>query len=215
MVGPDAFTEVRYLQYFKQHTALGLIERLAANSPHTLAAQRAACCAHTVDEAELIVVAMGSINGTIKDVIDEMRADGVAIGLVTLVTFRPFPTDALVAALASAKDVLVIDKALDVGMGGPPRATSRLRCAIAACATMHSAIVGLGGGPVTKASLHRCSVRPRCSRWRACISSISTSASSRARSIARGKSRRAGPAAEASSNISNSSARSGFREPPP
>ena len=62
---------------------------------------------------------MGSISGTIKDVIDEMRAEGESIGLVTLVTFRPFPTEALVGALARARDVLVIDKALDAGMGGP------------------------------------------------------------------------------------------------
>jgi pyruvate ferredoxin oxidoreductase alpha subunit len=97
MVGPDAFTEVRYLQYFKQHNALGLIARLADEfSARFGRAAGGLLRTYQTADAELIVVAMGSINGTIKDVIDEMRAEGFAIGLVTLVTFRPFPTAALV-----------------------------------------------------------------------------------------------------------------------
>src|SRR5208337_4998647 len=107
-------------------------------------------------DAETLVVAMGSVNGTIKDVIDEMRADGLAIGLVTLIAFRPFPAEALREALARARDVIVIDKAIDVGMGGP--LASNIAIALRELEdppTMHSAIVGLGGRPVPKTSLHR------------------------------------------------------------
>ena len=120
MVGPDAFTEVRYLQYFKQHTALALIDKLAVEFEQRFGRQAGGLLrTYEAGDAETLVVAMGSINGTIKDVIDEMRADGVAIGLVTLVAFRPFPAEALREALARARDVVVIDRAVDVGMGGP------------------------------------------------------------------------------------------------
>src|SRR5215469_15729998 len=85
MVGPDAFTEVRYLQYFKQHQALALIERLAGEFERRFGRQVGGLLrTYEANDAETLVVAMGSINGTIKDVINEMRADGLVIGLVTL-----------------------------------------------------------------------------------------------------------------------------------
>ena len=61
---------------------------------------------------------MGSVNGTIKDTIDEMRDDGIRIGLVTLVSFRPFPTEALREVLVGAKHVVVVEKSFAQGMGG-------------------------------------------------------------------------------------------------
>src|SRR5579863_3302323 len=113
MVGPDAFTEVRYLQYHKQHSALGLIERLSREFEGAFGrAAGGLLRLYAMDDAETVVVAMGSLNGTIKDVIDEMRAEGLRVGLVTLVTFRPFPAEALRQALARASDVIVIDKAV-------------------------------------------------------------------------------------------------------
>ncbi|MGD0564777.1 MAG: transketolase C-terminal domain-containing protein [Roseiarcus sp.] len=199
MVGPDAFTEVRYLQYFKQHTALALIEKLAAEFQRRFGR---ACGGllrqYETADAELIVVAMGSLNGTIKDVIDEMRADGVSVGLVTLVTFRPFPTRALREALARARNVIVIDKALDVGMGGPLASNVAIAMrGLPQAPAMHSAIVGLGGRPVPKASLHRLFRQATIQPWEG-PHFLDLNERVVAREIhRRGKARRAGPAAEA------------------
>ena len=141
---------------------------------------------------------MGSICGTIKDVIDEMRADGLSIGLVTLCTFRPFPTEALKTALGRAQDVLVIDKALDVGMGGP--LASNVAIALRELAqppTLHSAIVGLGGRSVTKASLHRLFRQASVQPWQG-VHFLDLNERVVAREIhRRGKTRRTGPTAEA------------------
>ena len=46
---------------------------------------------YRTDDAETIVVALGSVNGTIQEVVDEMRADGARIGSVSICSFRPFP----------------------------------------------------------------------------------------------------------------------------
>jgi pyruvate ferredoxin oxidoreductase alpha subunit len=157
MVGPEAFTEVRYLQHYKQTLALRLIPEYAAafkkqfgrNSGGLLRSYRC-------EDAELIVVAMGSVNGTIKDTIDEMRADGLSVGLVTLVSFRPFPTAALREKLVRARNVVVIEKSLAVGMGGPLANNVDLALRnVAGAPQVHSVIAGLGGRPITKASLHR------------------------------------------------------------
>lgn len=198
MVGPDAFTEVRYLQYYKQHTAFQLIDDLAAEFAERFGRQSGGLLReyHSRD-AELVVVAMGSINGTIKDVIDEMRGEGIAIGLVTLVTFRPFPTRALQQALARAKHVLVIDRSLDPGMGGPLASNVDLALRnLAAPPAIHSAIAGLGGRAVTKAALHRLFRQALSQPWDG-PHFLDLNERVIGREIhRRGKARRAGPAAE-------------------
>ena len=199
MVGPDAFTEVRYLQYYKQQQGLKLIEDLSREFEARFGrASGGLLRTYQTEDADLIVVAMGSINGTIKDVIDEMRADGVGIGLVTLTTFRPFPTEGLNAALEQASDVLVVDRALDVGMGGPLASNVGLALRnLPRPPRLHSAIVGLGGRPATKVSLHRLFRQAVVQPWSG-PNFLDLNERVVAREIhRRGKTRRAGPTAEA------------------
>src|SRR6201997_3542400 len=111
MGGPDAFTEVRYLQHYKQTLALRLIPEFAADFKTRSGRDSGGLLrAYRTEDAELLVIAMGSVNGTIKDTIDEMRAGGIRIGLLTLVSFRPFPTQALREVLVGVKHVAVIEK---------------------------------------------------------------------------------------------------------
>src|SRR6266571_4761942 len=103
MVGPEAFTEVRFLQHYKQNLALRLLPELAAEFKARFGRESGGLLrTYRADDAELLVVAMGSVNGTIKDTIDEMREEGLRVGLVTVVSFRPFPTQALRDALVGA-----------------------------------------------------------------------------------------------------------------
>jgi pyruvate ferredoxin oxidoreductase alpha subunit len=157
MVGPEAFTEVRYLQHYKQTLALRLIPELAADFKARFGRDSGGLLrSYRSDDADLIVVAMGSVNGTIKDTIDEMRADGERVGLVTLVSFRPFPTEALRTKLLGARDVVVIEKSLAVGMGGPLANNVDLALRnLAAAPQVHSVVAGLGGRPITRMELHR------------------------------------------------------------
>jgi pyruvate ferredoxin oxidoreductase alpha subunit len=156
MVGPEAFTEVRYLQHYKQTLALRLIPEFAADFKTKFGRDSGGLLrSYRADDAELIVVGMGSVNGTIKDTIDEMRADGELVGLVTLVSFRPFPTEALRKMLLRARNVVVIEKSLAVGMGGPLANNVDLALRnVSAAPQVHSVIAGLGGRPITRADLH-------------------------------------------------------------
>jgi pyruvate ferredoxin oxidoreductase alpha subunit len=167
MVGPDAFTEVRYLQHYKQTLALRLIPEFAAEFKDRFGRDSGGLLrSYRAEDAELIVVAMGSVNGTIKDTIDEMRADGLSIGLVTLVAFRPFPTKALREKLVGAHNVVVIEKSLAVGMGGPLANNVDLALRnVAGAPQVHSVIAGLGGRPITSASLHRVLRRALVQPW--------------------------------------------------
>ena len=153
MVGPDAFTEVRFLQHYKQTLALRLIPEFAADFKTSFGRDTGGLLrTYRAEDAEMIVVAMGSINGTIKDAIDEMRDDGVQIGLVTIVSFRPFPTEALREELVRRKQRRGGRKELRRRHGRPARQQCRSRLAqLAGAPQVHSVIAGLGGRPITRA----------------------------------------------------------------
>jgi pyruvate ferredoxin oxidoreductase alpha subunit len=167
MVGPDAFTEVRFLQHYKHTLALRLLPEFAAEFKTRFGRDSGGLLrSYRADDAEMLVVAMGSINGTIKDTIDEMRADGFSIGLVTIVAFRPFPTALLRRLLAGCKNVVVIEKSFAVGMGG--QLANNVDLALRNTPTapqVHSVIAGLGGRPITRTSLHRVFRRAEAQPW--------------------------------------------------
>ena len=167
MVGPDAFTEVRFLQHYKQTLALRLLPEFAAEFKARFGRDSGGLLrSYRAEDAEMLVVAMGSINGTIKDTIDQMRADGVRIGLVTLVAFRPFPAAELRKLLAGCKNVVVIEKSFAVGMGGQLASNVDLALRNTPNAPhVHSVIAGLGGRPVTRASLQRVFLRAEAQPW--------------------------------------------------
>jgi len=153
MVGPEAFTEVRYLAHHKQLQALDRIPSLAAELGERLGrASGALLHPYRTDDADTIVVAMGSVTGTIEVAVDELRAGGLAIGAVALCAFRPFPLAALAAALGRAQRVVVVERNLAPGLGGA--FASNVRMALRGRAIpVHTVIAGLGGRPVTRASL--------------------------------------------------------------
>jgi pyruvate ferredoxin oxidoreductase alpha subunit len=70
---------------------------------------------YKVDDAEKIVVAIGSVAGTIKDSIDNMREQGEKVGLVKIKLFRPFPYEEVGEALKNAKEIIVMEKNLAIG----------------------------------------------------------------------------------------------------
>jgi pyruvate ferredoxin oxidoreductase alpha subunit len=154
MVGPEAFMEVKYLAHAKQLRALELIPEIAKEFQGTFGRDSGGLIrSYRVEDAQTIVVALGSVLGTIKDTIDELREQGVKIGAVGICSFRPFPLDALRAAVGPAQRVVVLEKALAVGLGGIVSANVRMALA-GIYMRDYTVIAGLGGRPITKASLH-------------------------------------------------------------
>ena len=153
MVGPEAFFEVRYLQHHKQERALELIPQLAAEFKAQFGRDSGGLIrAYRCEDAETIVVALGSVIGTIKDAIDEARASGHRIGAVSICSFRPFPLAEMRAALEGAKRVVVLEKCLAVGIGGI--VSDGVRRALSGIQLKgYTVIAGLGGRAITKQSL--------------------------------------------------------------
>ncbi len=155
MVGPEAFMEVRYLAHAKQMQALERIPQLAAEFKQIFGRDTGGLT-HTyrAEDAETMVVAMGSVLGTIKDTIDEMRDDGHKIGVLGITSFRPFPLAQVRAALHNAKRVVVLEKSLAVGIGGI--LSTDVRMALSGIQLHgYTVVAGLGGRAITRKSLHK------------------------------------------------------------
>ena len=154
MVGPEAFMEVRYLAHAKQMQALDLIPQVAADFAGVFGRDSGGLVRpYRCEDAETIVVALGSVLGTIKDVVDEQRDRGVRIGALGITSFRPFPLDAVRAELRNARRVVVLEKALAVGIGGI--VSANVRMALSGLVLHgYTVIAGLGGRPITMSSLH-------------------------------------------------------------
>jgi pyruvate ferredoxin oxidoreductase alpha subunit len=153
MVGPEAFMEVRYLMHVKQRLALGLIPEIAGAFEDAFGRSSGGLVrGYRTEDADTIVVALGSVLGTIEDVIDELRDEGASIGALAIRTFRPWPLEAVRAALAGAKRVIVVEKALAVGVGGI--VGQNVRLALDGLGIeVRDVIAGLGGRAITAASL--------------------------------------------------------------
>jgi len=155
MVGPEAFMEVRYLAHAKQTMALERIPHIAAEFKARFGRDSGGLVrSYRCEDAETVVVALGSVLGTIKDAVDEMRAGGVRIGVLGIQSFRPFPLAAVRAALQGAKRVVVLEKSFSVGLGGV--VSTDVRLALAGLDSQgYTVIAGLGGRAITQASLVR------------------------------------------------------------
>lgn len=155
MVGPEAFMEVRYLAHAKQMQALERIPQLADEFKQAFGRDTCGLVrTYHTEDAETIVVAMGSVLGTIKDTADEMRADGHEIGVLSITSFRPFPLDLVRTALHKTKRVVVLEKNLAVGIGGI--LSTEVRMALSGLHMhVYTVVAGLGGRAITRKSLHK------------------------------------------------------------
>jgi len=154
MVGPEAFTEVRYLAHAAQLRALQGMPELATRFVQHIGRDAGGLMStYRVDGADTVVVAMGSVVGTIQDTVDQLRSGGTRVGAIGLRCFRPFPAEALRTALRHAQRVVVVDRALSVGQGAPLADDVRVALAVSG-APVFTVVAGLGGRPVTAASLH-------------------------------------------------------------
>ena len=155
MVGPEAFMEVRYLAHAKQTMALERIPEIAAEFKARFGRDSGGLVRqYLCEDAETIVLALGSVLGTIKDAVDEMRSNGTRIGVMGIQSFRPFPMGVLRNALQHAKRVVVVEKSFSVGMGGVVSTDVRMSLS-GLHMPSYCVVAGLGGRSITKASLIR------------------------------------------------------------
>jgi pyruvate ferredoxin oxidoreductase alpha subunit len=155
MVGPEAFAEVKYLMHAKQMAALDEIP-LIADDFRTAFGRRSGGLLkpYRLADAETVVVALGSVLGTIEEVVDGLRGEGVSVGALGITCFRPWPVSEVRDALRHAKRVIVVEKAFAVGAGGIVGQNTR-DATRGLPVEVYDVVAGLGGRPITRVSLRR------------------------------------------------------------
>lgn len=153
MVGPEAFTEVKYLAHQQHLRALALVPEVAGAFERQFQRPCGGLCSpYRMEDAEMAVIALGSVIGTIKDAVDELRCEGIGVGCVKIGCYRPFPTRQLRAELEGVTRVIVVEKDLAVGMGGIVSADVQMALQ-GLHIPVHTVIAGLGGRSISTASL--------------------------------------------------------------
>jgi pyruvate ferredoxin oxidoreductase alpha subunit len=141
---PDYYFELKQQQSAAMAAALQVLEQVAGEYAGFAGRRYRPLEAYRLDGADRAVVALGSSAGTIKDVVDELREEGHNVGLVRLGAFRPFPADALRAAVADVPVIAVLDRA--DSPGGAPPLYAEVAAALAGTErTITSHVYGLGG----------------------------------------------------------------------
>lgn len=99
--------------------------------------------------ADTVIVAMGSVVGTIKDVADNLKKSGKKVGVLKVVSLRPFPDEEIIKALSKVKNIAVIDKSVSLGIEGI-LATEIRRALYDDKKKIVSYVMGLGGRDITE-----------------------------------------------------------------
>ncbi len=106
-------------------------------------------------DAEKVIVAMGSVCGTIKEVVDELRAKGKKVGLLRIISYRPFPYARIYEALKNVSKVAILDKSVSLGAYAP--LASEIKSVFSnkkkLPKVISSFVAGLGGRDITLESI--------------------------------------------------------------
>ncbi len=116
---PSWFTEFKYLQYQAMERSREKIAEVTREFEEVFGRGYGGLIdTYAMDDAEIALVTMGSIVGTVKEAIDDLRSEGVKVGLVKIRSYRPFPGDELKRALKDASVIASIEKDISMGYEG-------------------------------------------------------------------------------------------------
>jgi len=153
---PEYYTESRYAIQQTLKETLDLMPKVTSDFAQVFARQYSGIIEeYYTRDAERVIVAMGSVCGTVKDVIDELRKKGKRVGLLKITSYRPFPSHAIYEALKNISKVAVLDRALSLGSYAP--LASEVKALFFGKKkqpqVVSSFIVGLGGRDITRDSI--------------------------------------------------------------
>ena len=147
---PEYYLEFRYEMDQAQKRAKAVIAKAGKEFGAMFGRDYSALIeGYRLEDADTAIVAMGSICGTIKDSIDEMRTEGNKVGLLKIRVFRPFPAEEIAKMLSHVKRVAVLDKNISLGAKGAT--VMEVRDALyGSFIPVKGYVLGLGGRDVRK-----------------------------------------------------------------
>ncbi|MDD5097493.1 MAG: pyruvate ferredoxin oxidoreductase [Candidatus Omnitrophica bacterium] len=158
LADPDYYMEARYAIQETMKTSIDYLAEISSefNTVFGRDYKDLLVEEYQTKDADKVIVAMGSVCGTIKEVIDEQRAKGKKVGLLRIITYRPFPYARVYEALKDVAKVAVLDKAVSLGAYAPIAVD--MKAAFygkkKGPQVISSFVAGLGGRDITLESIH-------------------------------------------------------------
>ncbi len=145
---PRFYLEVRYTLHRAMEKSEETIKKVSSDFKKAFGRDSGGFIkTYKLEDADIVIVSMGSVVGTIKDLIDHLETKGKKIGLLQICSYRPFPRNEIYQALKDKMNIVVLEKSISLGRGGIlasdvrwsfPRAEKQDR-------NISSFVAGLGG----------------------------------------------------------------------
>jgi pyruvate ferredoxin oxidoreductase alpha subunit len=153
LVPPEDFTEMRYQQRVGFENALEVIPQVQDDFYRRFGRRYEMVEAYRCEDADVVLVTMGSMSGTAKHVVNKQRDRGLPVGVAKLTAFRPFPAQALREALESARVVGVLDRSAGLGAAHAPACLEVASAVRDGDVRVFGYVGGLGGRDITETTV--------------------------------------------------------------
>lgn len=157
LADPDYYIEIRSMVQSTHQELLGIIPEVASafKKAFKRGEGNGLVEGYLLDDAEQVFVAMGSVCGTIRETIDELRKQGKKAGLLKIISYRPLPKDEILKSLSRAREIAVVDKSISLGAFGPlyTDVAAAISSLGAKAPKISGFVLGLGGRDITLKSI--------------------------------------------------------------
>lgn len=156
IVPQDIYMEFRYKMQLAMDEALVVAAQADAEYKERFGRGYGLTEPYLTEDAEIILITSGTVTSTARQVIDQMRAQGIPVGLLKIRLFRPFPVEEICSALKDCRKAAVLDRNICVGLGGI--FAQEIKAALYPQPPEHRPqvleyIAGLGGRDITPATI--------------------------------------------------------------
>ncbi len=154
LVSPDQFAEMRFQQKVGFDNAARVMDEVFLDFEGRFGRKHRAVEGYMLDDAEAVIVSLGSMSGTVKHVVNELRAQGRKVGALKVVAFRPFRSDLIKKMLSGIGRIAVFDRTAGLGAQGAPL-WQEVRNSLDGSALVKNYIAGLGGRDISIETIQR------------------------------------------------------------
>lgn len=151
---PDEFSEMRYQQEQAFTNASKLITHVSDTFYNFFGRKYGLLEEYKTECADYVLIAMGSMAGTIKHVLNKLKIDGFKVGLIKIISFRPFPYVAIKRILRDKISVGVIDRSAGLGAQLGPLCLEVV-ASVGVVKNLYNFVIGLGGRDVTEKTIEK------------------------------------------------------------
>lgn len=147
---PDYYMEFKYTQTKALDDSEKVIDEVFAQFKETFGREYKKINGYKTEDADIILITMGSMSGTARAAVDKMRSEGKKAGCAKLTVFRPFPARELVEMTRNTKVLAIVDRDISPGFGGAVFGEAATQFVNESQKPiMMNFIVGLGGRDIT------------------------------------------------------------------